>query len=150
MSVPSRKVMLTVAWLADALADSLSMPLMVLSASSSGRTIRRSTSSVATVLEGGVQRSGNRVRINVQLIAAARDETLWAETYDRELTAANIFDIQSDISRMIANRLRATLTADEEQRLDAVPTKERSVRIAMSNSFGFGGTNATLVFAQVS
>jgi len=78
---------------------------------------------VATVLEGGVQRSGDRVRINVQLINAATDEHLWAETYDRELTAANVFDIQSDISRTIANRLRATLTADEEQRLDAVPTQ---------------------------
>jgi len=77
---------------------------------------------VATVLEGGVQRSGDRVRINVQLIDAT-DEHLWAETYDRKLTAANIFDIQSDISRMIANQLRAALTADEEQRLDAVPTQ---------------------------
>jgi TolB-like protein/Tfp pilus assembly protein PilF len=77
---------------------------------------------VATVLEGGVQRSGDRVRINVQLIDAT-DEHLWAETYDRELTAANIFDIQSDISKMIANQLRAALTVDEEQRLDAVPTQ---------------------------
>ena len=77
---------------------------------------------VATVLEGGVQRSGDRVRINVQLIDAT-DEHLWAETYDRELTAANIFDIQSDISKMIANQLRATLTADEKQRLNTVPTQ---------------------------
>ncbi len=89
---------------------------------------------VATVLAGGVQRSGDRVRINVQLIAAAKDETLWAETYDRELTAANIFDIQSDIARMIANRLRATLTADEEQRLDAVPTQS----IAALDSYFIG------------
>jgi TolB-like protein/Tfp pilus assembly protein PilF len=89
---------------------------------------------VATVLAGGVQRSGDRVRINVQLIAAAKDETLWAETYDRELTAANVFDIQSDIARMIANRLRATLTADEEQRLDAVPTQS----IAALDSYFIG------------
>lgn len=89
---------------------------------------------VATVLAGGVQRSGDRVRINVRLIAAARDETLWAETYDRELTAANIFDIQSDISRMIANRLRATLTADDEQRLNAVPTQS----IAALDSYFIG------------
>jgi len=89
---------------------------------------------VATVLEGGVQRSGDRVRINVQLINAATDEHLWAETYDRELTAANVFDIQSDISRMIANRLRATLTADEEQRLDAVPTQS----IAALDSYFIG------------
>ena len=79
---------------------------------------------VATVLEGGVQRSGDRIRINVQLIDAATDQHLWAETYDRELTAANVFQIQSDISRMIANQLRATLTHDEERRLDAVPTND--------------------------
>ena len=89
---------------------------------------------VATILEGGVQRSGDRVRINVQLIDAATDEHLWAESYDRELTAANIFDIQSDISRMIANRLRATLTADEEQRLDTVPTQS----IAALDSYFIG------------
>jgi TolB-like protein/Tfp pilus assembly protein PilF len=89
---------------------------------------------VATILEGGVQRSGDRVRINVQLIDAATDKHLWAETYDRELTAANIFDIQSDISRMIANRLRATLTADEEQRLDTVPTQS----IAALDSYFIG------------
>jgi TolB-like protein len=79
---------------------------------------------VATVLEGGVQRSGDRIRINVQLIDATSDELLWAETYDRELTAANVFQIQSDISRMIANQLRVTLTQDEERRLDAVPTND--------------------------
>ena len=47
---------------------------------------------VTKILEGGVQRAGDRVRINVQLIDAATDAHLWAESYDRELTAANIFD----------------------------------------------------------
>jgi tetratricopeptide (TPR) repeat protein len=89
---------------------------------------------VATVLEGGVQRSGDRVRINVQLIDAATDEHLWAETYDRELTAVNIFDIQSDISRKIAAQLRAALTQDEEQRLDVVPTQS----IAALDSYFIG------------
>jgi len=70
---------------------------------------------VATLLEGGVQRSGDRVRINVQLIDAATDEHLWAEVYDRELTADNLFDIQSDITRAIAAALQAVLTGDEEQ-----------------------------------
>ena len=78
---------------------------------------------VATILGGGVQRSGNRIRINVQLIEAATDQPLWAETYDRELTATNVFEIQSDISRMITEQLRVTLTQDEEMRLQAVPTK---------------------------
>ncbi len=57
----------------------------------------------ATVLEGGVQRAGDRVRINVQLIDAATDEHLWADTYDRKLTAANIFTIQTEIATAIAD-----------------------------------------------
>lgn len=78
---------------------------------------------VATILEGGVQRSGSRIRINVQLIRADRDEHLWAETYDRELTASNVFRIQSEIARSIAEALRANLTEDDERRLAAVPTR---------------------------
>ncbi len=78
---------------------------------------------VTTVLEGGVQRSADRVRINTQLIDGATDIHLWAETFDRQLTAANIFAIQSEISRAIARALRATLTPDEEQVLEQVPTE---------------------------
>jgi TolB-like protein len=78
---------------------------------------------VATVLEGGVQRVGNRVRINAQLIDAVADEHLWAEQYDRELTAANVFEIQSEIAKAIADQLQATLTTKEQQRLDHVPTQ---------------------------
>jgi len=78
---------------------------------------------VATILEGGVQRAGSRVRINAQLIDAATDEHLWAETYDRELNATNIFAIQSEIALAIAAALQATLTVDEQQRLDNVPTR---------------------------
>jgi len=77
---------------------------------------------VATIVEAGVQRSGNRVRINVQLIDAAADEHLWAETYDRELTATNVFEIQSDIARAIAAQLQAALTSDDLRRLEAIPT----------------------------
>ncbi len=78
---------------------------------------------VATILEGGVQRAGDRVRINVQLIDAATDAHLWAETYDRELNATNIFAIQSEIALAIAKALQATLTDDEQQRLVNVPTR---------------------------
>ncbi len=78
---------------------------------------------VATVLEGGVQRSGNRIRINVQLIDAEADEHIWAETYDRELTATNVFEIQSEIATAIAGELRAALTPEEMERLGAVPTQ---------------------------
>jgi len=79
---------------------------------------------VANVLEGGVQRAGNRVRINVQLIDAGSDEHLWAETYDREITAENIFDIQSEMARMIAGALQATLSPEEEQRLQKPLTRD--------------------------
>lgn len=78
---------------------------------------------VTTILEGGVQRAGGSVRISVQLIDASADEPLWTEVYDRELTAANIFAIQSEIAQAIARQLQATLSADDLRRLDAVPTR---------------------------
>jgi len=80
---------------------------------------------VATILEGGIQRSGDRVRINVQLIEASTDKHLWAETYDEELTAANVFAIQSDLAKKIASALRTTLTltAEETARIDSRPTE---------------------------
>ncbi len=65
---------------------------------------------VATLLEGAVQRAGDRVRINAQLIDADTDEHLWAQSFDRELTTENIFDIQSDIAGAIARALASTLT----------------------------------------
>jgi len=77
---------------------------------------------VATLLEGGVQRAGNRVRINVQLIEAATDRHLWAEVYDRELTTDNLFDIQSEITRSISDALQAVLTGEEQLALDDKPT----------------------------
>jgi len=77
---------------------------------------------VGAVLEGGVQRAGDMIRINVQLIDASNDEHLWAETYDRELSAANIFAIQSEIAIEIASQLKATLTPDDQRRLDSLPT----------------------------
>jgi TolB-like protein/Tfp pilus assembly protein PilF len=77
---------------------------------------------VATVMEGAVQRSGNTVRINVQLIDAQTDEHLWAEIFDRELTADNLFAIQSEISAEIAKALEATLSPEEQQRLNERPT----------------------------
>lgn len=77
---------------------------------------------VGTVLEGAVQKVGNTVRINAQLIDAETDEHIWADTYDRQLNAQNIFAIQSEISGEITGALRATLTPDEQTRLANVPT----------------------------
>ena len=70
-----------------------------------------------------MQRGGDRVRITVQLIDAETDAHLWAETYDRELTAENIFAIQSEVAAAIAGALKAELTAGEKARVDAVPTQ---------------------------
>ncbi|MHA1543594.1 MAG: tetratricopeptide repeat protein, partial [Alphaproteobacteria bacterium] len=77
---------------------------------------------VTTLMEGGIQRVGDRVRINVQLINAATDEHIWAETYDREMTVANIFDVQSEIARNITTALKATFNPEEEARIAEVPT----------------------------
>jgi len=77
---------------------------------------------VEHILEGGIQRSGHQVRINVQLIDAVTDEHLWAEIYDRELTAANLFTVQSEITKKIAYALQAELSTDEQRRIDARPT----------------------------
>ena len=77
---------------------------------------------VANILEGGIQRSGNQVRINVQLIDAATDEHLWAEIFDRELTAENLFAIQSEISQKIADALKVALSLDEKTRINTRPT----------------------------
>ena len=78
---------------------------------------------VKNILEGGVQRAGDRVRINVQLIDVDTDDHLWAETYDRELTTANIFAIQSEISTAIAESLEATLSPEEKQQLESAQTE---------------------------
>ncbi|UCC74645.1 MAG: tetratricopeptide repeat protein [Gemmatimonadota bacterium] len=78
---------------------------------------------VATVVEGGVQRAGDHVRVSAQLIDARDDSHLWGETYNAELTTANIFAIQSDISRRIAVALSARLTPEVEVRLASRPTE---------------------------
>ena len=77
---------------------------------------------VANILEGGIQRSGDQVRINVRLIDAATDKRLWGQTYNRELTAENLFAVQSEITRLIADALQAELSTDEQRRINARPT----------------------------
>src|SRR5438094_2370813 len=75
---------------------------------------------VAHVLEGSVRKSGEAVRVNVQLIKAANDSHLWADTFDRKLT--DIFSVESDVAKAIADQLRAHLTGQEEQVIAAKPT----------------------------
>ncbi len=79
---------------------------------------------VAFILEGGVQRAGDAVRITVQLIDAASDEHVWVQTYDRQLTVANIFAIQSEIAESIATALRITLSPEEQRNIASVPTEK--------------------------
>lgn len=76
---------------------------------------------VAHILEGSVQKSGDRVRINVQLINAQTDSHLWAETYDRTLT--DVFAVESEVAQRVADSLRATLTGVEKATLATKPTE---------------------------
>jgi len=78
---------------------------------------------VSALIEGGVQRAGDRVRINIQLIDASSEGHLWAETYDRELNAANIFAIQTEVSQEIVRAMKATLTPEDLARGGAMPTE---------------------------
>jgi TolB-like protein/Tfp pilus assembly protein PilF len=75
---------------------------------------------VAHIVEGSVQKSGDAVRVNVQLIKAANDSHLWADTFDRKLT--DIFSVESEVAKAIADQLRAKLTGQEEQVITARPT----------------------------
>jgi TolB-like protein/tetratricopeptide (TPR) repeat protein len=75
---------------------------------------------VAHVVEGSVQRSSNRVRVNAQLLDARTDRHLWGQTYDRDL--ADVFAIQSEIAKTIADQLRVHLSGHEEQVIAAKPT----------------------------
>ena len=76
---------------------------------------------VANVLEGSVQRTADRVHVNVQLIKAASDTHLWAEAYDRKLT--DIFAVESEIAKTIADTLQAKLTGSERNAIAAQPTE---------------------------
>ncbi len=75
---------------------------------------------VAHILEGSVQKSGDVVRVNVQLIKAANDSHLWADTFDRKLT--DVFSVESEVAKAVADQLRAKLTGQEEQLIAAKPT----------------------------
>jgi TolB-like protein/Tfp pilus assembly protein PilF/predicted Ser/Thr protein kinase len=77
---------------------------------------------VANVVEGSVQRSGNRVRVNAQLVDARTDRHLWAETYDRDL--ADVFAIQSEIAKTIAEQLQAKLSLNEKNAIERPPTSD--------------------------
>src|ERR1019366_3786152 len=101
-------------------------------------------------LEGSVQKSGDAVRVNVQLIKAANDSHLWADTFDRKLT--DIFSVESEVAKAIADQLRAHLTGREEQVIAAKPTDNVEAYDAYLRGLAFtlksGNTAANSLGAQ--
>ncbi|MGD2069489.1 MAG: hypothetical protein PVI57_12500, partial [Gemmatimonadota bacterium] len=79
---------------------------------------------VGTVVEGAVQHAAGRVRLNVQLVDAVRGVQRWAGQYERELSAESIFELQSELAREIATRLRVELTPAEKERVSRTPTRD--------------------------
>jgi len=77
---------------------------------------------VAHVVEGSVQRSGNRVRVNAQLVDARTDRHLWAQTYDRDL--ADVFAIQSEVAEQIVSQLKTSLSPREKAAIEEKPTAD--------------------------
>jgi TolB-like protein len=107
---------------------------------------------VAHVVEGSVQRSGNRVRVNAQLLDVRTDRHLWAQTYDRDL--ADVFAIQSEIAKTIADQLQAKLSPAEKDALKRPPTSDisafdlytRAKNLCLT-AFGSSTTKANLLQA---
>jgi TolB-like protein/Tfp pilus assembly protein PilF len=105
---------------------------------------------VAHILEGSVQKAGDAVRVNVQLIKAADDSHLWADTFDRKLT--DIFSVESEVAKAIADQLRVKLTGQEEQVIDAKPTDNPQAYDAYLRGLAYtlkiGNTQANFLGAQ--
>ena len=105
---------------------------------------------VAHILEGSVQKSGDAVRVNVQLIKAANDSHLWADTYDRKLT--DIFAVESEVAKAIANQLQAHLSGHEQQVIAAKPTNNPDAYDAYLRGLAYSlkttNTPAALLGAQ--
>lgn len=82
------------------------------------------TLGVGTIVEGVVRLAGRRVRLNIQLIDARTEALRWAETYDRELTADNVFDLQNELAEKITAHLETRVTATERERVERRPTRD--------------------------
>jgi serine/threonine protein kinase/tetratricopeptide (TPR) repeat protein len=107
---------------------------------------------VSHILEGSVQKSGDAVRVNVQLIKAAKDSHRWAETYDRKLI--DVFDVESDIAQKIAASLEANLTGREKRDIAVVGTKDPEAydaflhALALKSKQGFENAKAVIGFCR--
>ena len=97
---------------------------------------------VTNILEGSVQKSSDQVRVNVQLINALTDAHLWADTYDRKLT--DIFAVESDIAKTIADTLQAKLTGSEKRAIAARPTEnQEAYQLYLKGRFFWNKRTAT-------
>ena len=96
---------------------------------------------VAHILEGSVQKSGDAVRVNVQLIKAATDSHLWADTFDRKLI--DVFFVETEVARAIAEQLRVRLTGREQQALAAKPTENMEAYDAYLRGLAYNLKTAT-------
>jgi TolB-like protein/lipopolysaccharide biosynthesis regulator YciM len=96
---------------------------------------------VANILEGSVQKAADHVRVNVQLVNAQTDSHLWADTYDRKLT--DIFGVESEIAKGIAESLQAKLTSREEQALAVEPTNNPEAYDAYLRGLAFDGRSTS-------
>ena len=111
---------------------------------------------VQSLLQGQVQREGNQVRVTVQLVNAPTDRQIWAESYDRELTAQNIFTIQGDIASNVAQALRASFTSSQVAAAQQAPTANLEAldwyhrgQVIFANRGGdLSDTGATHAFAR--
>jgi TolB-like protein/cytochrome c-type biogenesis protein CcmH/NrfG len=91
---------------------------------------------VSAVLEGSVRKSGNRVRVNVQLINAVNDEHIWSDVYDRDLT--DVFAIQTDLAKKIADELHAKLSPSEKEQITRKPTENGEAYLAFVQAHNIG------------
>ena len=101
---------------------------------------------VANLLEGSVQKTNDQVRVTVQLIRAANDSHLWAETFDRRLT--DIFSVESEVAKAIADQLRAKLTGQEEELIAAKPTDNPEAYDAYLRGLAFEGRNIAANYSR--
>lgn len=90
---------------------------------------------VSAILEGSVRKSGNRVRVNVQLINAVNDEHIWSDVYDRDLT--DVFAIQTDLAKKIAQELSAKLSPTEKEQMTRKPTENGEAYLAFVQAHNF-------------
>ncbi len=111
---------------------------------------------VQSLLQGQVQRAGNQVRVTVQLVDAPSDRQIWADSYDRELSAQNIFTIQGDIASNVAQALRASFTSSEiaaarkapTQNLEAIDWYHRGQAMFANRGTFITDTGATRAFER--